>query len=54
MKRILVDDMFLTVGTPTTAGSKMLKGYQSLITAEAVLCAEAADYVVYGKKLKGN
>lgn len=54
MKRILIDDMFLTVGTPTTAGSKMLKGYQSLITAEAVLCAEAADYVVYGKTPVGE
>ena len=54
MKRILVDDMFLTVETPTTAGSKMLKGYQSLITAEAVLCAEAADYVVYGKTPVGE
>ena len=54
MKRILVDDMFLTVGTPTTAGSKMLKGYQSLISAEAVLRAEAADYVVYGKAPVGE
>ena len=54
MKRILVDDMFLTVGTPTTAGSKMLMGYQSLISAEAVLRAEAADYVVYGKAPVGE
>lgn len=52
--RILVDDMFLTADVPTAAGSKMLKGYQSLITAEAVSRAEAADYVVYGKATVGE
>lgn len=52
--RILVDDMFLTADVPTAAGSKMLKGYQSLITAEAVLRAEAADYAVYGKATVGE
>ena len=54
MKRILVDDMFLTTDVHTTAGSKMLKGYQSLITSAAITRAEAADYVVYGKATVGE
>lgn len=54
IKSILVDDMFLTVGTPTTAGSKMLEGYQGLITAEAVLRAEAAGYMLTMKAPVGE
>ena len=46
MKRILVDDMFLTVDLHTTAGSKMLDGYQSLISSVAVMRAEAAGYML--------
>lgn len=45
MKRILVDDMFLTVDAPTTAGSKMLEGYQSPIEARVITQAKAAGYV---------
>ena len=48
MKRIVIDDMLLTTDAPTSAGSKMLQGYQSLIEAEAVLRAKAAGYVLYG------
>ncbi len=44
MKRIIVDDMFLTTDLPTSAGSKMLEGYQSPMTSAAVTRAEAAGY----------
>ncbi len=46
MKRIIVDDMLLTTDLPTTAGSKMLEGYQSLISAEAIARAEANGYTL--------
>ncbi len=49
MKSIIVDDMLLTTDIPTTAGSKMLDGYQSLICSEAILRAEAAGYTLIGK-----
>ena len=48
-KRIVVDDMLLTTDTPTTAGSKMLDGYMSLLEAEALTRAKAAGYVLCGK-----
>ena len=48
MKRIVIDDMFLTTGRATVASSKMLEGYQSLIDAEVLLRAKAAGYVLYG------
>ncbi|MBQ9975293.1 MAG: hypothetical protein IJP16_02205 [Clostridia bacterium] len=32
-KAIVVDDMLLTVDMPTSAGSKMLDGYMSLLEA---------------------
>ena len=35
-KAVAVDDMILTKGLPTTAGSKMLDGYKSLFAAEVV------------------
>lgn len=44
MKRILEDAMFLTTDVPTTAGSKMLEGYQSPIGAAAIVKAQAAGY----------
>ena len=49
MKNIVVDDMFLTIDMPTTAGSKMLDGYQSLITSEAITRAATAGYTLAGK-----
>ena len=54
MKRILVDDMFLTVDLHTTAGSQMLEGYQSLITSTAVTRAEAAGYTLAMKAPVGE
>ena len=53
-KRIVVDDMLLTANSPTTAGSKMLDRYQSPISAEAILCVEAAGYVVCEKAPVGE
>lgn len=54
MKKIIVDDMFLTVGTSTTAGSKMLDGYQGLIDAEALTKALAAGYTLTAKAPVGE
>ena len=54
MKRIVIDDMFLTTDAPTSAGSKMLDGYQSLIDAEAVLRAKEAGYIVHGTSPVGE
>ena len=52
--RIIVDDMFLTVDAPTTAGSKMLEGYQSPIGATAIAKAQAAGYVLAMKTPVGE
>ena len=46
MKRIIVDDMFLTTDAPVTAGSRMLEGYQSPIGATAIQKAQAAGYTL--------
>ena len=35
-KRVVADDMILTKGIPTAAGSRMLEGYMSLIGSEAL------------------
>ena len=48
-QRIIVDDMLLTVDTPTTAGSNMLDGYMSLLESEALTRAKNAGYVFSGK-----
>ena len=48
-KTIVADDMLLTTDMPTTAGSKMLVGYKSLITAEAITRAQMAGYTLVGK-----
>ncbi len=48
-KIIIADDMILTVGAPTTAGSKMLDGYNSLFEAEALTRLKAAGYQLGGK-----
>ena len=49
MKSIVIDDMFLTTELSTSAGSKMLEGYQSLIASEALLRAQAAGYSMCDK-----
>ena len=48
-KKIIVDQMLLTTDAPTTAGSKMLDGYLSLLEAEALTRAKAAGYATAGK-----
>lgn len=54
MKRIIVDDMFLTTDVPTTAGSRMLEGYQSPIGATAIAKAQAAGYALAMKTPVGE
>ena len=54
MKRIIVDDMFLTTDVPTTAGSRMLEGYQSPIGATAIAKAQAAGYTLAMKTPVGE
>ena len=49
MSKFVIDDMFLTVGTPTTAGSKMLEGYNSLFDAEVLTRLKAAGFEMAGK-----
>ena len=53
-KNIVVDDMFLTTDMPTSAGSKMLDGYQSLIDAEALTKVLAAGYTLTAKTPAGE
>ena len=53
-KIIVADDMLLTVGMPTAAGSRMLEGYQSLFASEALVRAEAAGYATVGKAAVGE
>ena len=52
--RIIVDEMFLTVDAPTTAGSKMLEGYQSPTRATVITKAQAAGYVLAMKTPVGE
>ncbi len=54
MNKIVVDDMFLTTDMPTTAGSKMLEGYNSLFEAEVLTRLKAAGYTVAGKAKVGE
>lgn len=53
-KAVVFDDMFLTTDMPTTAGSKMLEGYNSLFEAEALTRLKAAGYAVAGKTKVGE
>lgn len=48
-KNIVVDDMILTTDMPTTAGSRMLEGYMSLLESEALTRIKNAGYTVGGK-----
>ena len=54
MNKIVVDDMFLTTDMPTTAGSKMLEGYNSLFEAEVLTRLKAAGFTVAGKTKVGE
>ncbi len=53
-KTVVFDDMFLTTDMPTTAGSKMLEGYNSLFEAEAATRLKAAGFSVIGKTKVGE
>lgn len=48
-KTVALDDMILTKEMPTSAGSKMLEGYQGLFDAEVVTRLADAGYSVGGK-----
>ncbi len=48
-KNIVVDDMILTTDMPTSAGSRMLDGYKSLVGSTAVDKLTAAGYGIGGK-----
>ena len=48
-KAIVCDDMLLTTDMPTTAGSKMLDGYMSLLEAEAITRLRSSGYELLGK-----
>ena len=52
--RIIVDDMFLTSDVHTTAGSKMLEGYQSPTRATVITKAQAAGYTLAMKTPVGE
>lgn len=53
-KTVVIDDMFLTTDMPTTAGSKMLEGYNSLFEAEVLTRLKGAGYTVAGKAKVGE
>ena len=53
-KRVVADDMILTKGIPTAAGSRMLEGYMSLIGSEALDRALSAGYELAGKAAVGE
>ena len=36
-KKVIADDMILTKGVATTAGSKMLEGFMSLFSSDALV-----------------
>lgn len=53
-RAVVADDMILTTDMPTSAGSKMLEGYMSLIRSEALARLEKAGYPVFGKASVGE
>ena len=46
---VVPDDMILTKTMPTSAGSKMLEGYQGLFDAEVITRLTNAGYEIGGK-----
>lgn len=48
-KHIVADDMILTKDLPTTAGSKMLEGYESPLESEALTRLRASGYTLVVK-----
>ncbi len=53
-KRVVADDMILTKGIPTTAGSKMLEGFESLFNSEALDRLTSKGYGLVGKAKVGE
>lgn len=53
-KKVIADDMILTKGVATTAGSKMLEGFMSLFTSEALVRLEEKGYGLVGKAKVGE
>ncbi len=53
-KCVVVDDMFLTKDSATTAGSKMLDGYESLFESEVITRLSSKDYSLAGKVAVGE
>lgn len=53
-RRIAADDMILTSSLPTTAGSRMLKGYMSLFGAEVLTRLGNAGFTLAGKANVGE
>lgn len=53
-RRIAADDMILTSSLPTTAGSRMLKGYMSLFGAEVLTRLHNAGFTLAGKANVGE
>ena len=53
-KRVVADDMILTKGVATTAGSKMLEGFLSLFSSEALERLTAKGYGLVGKAKVGE
>ena len=53
-KKVVLEDMILTCGGVTTAGSKMLDGYESLFGATVIEKLEGADYGICGKAKVGE
>ena len=53
-KTIVADDMILTKDMPTSAGSKMLSGYESLFEAEVLTRLKKAGFELGGKAAVGE
>ncbi len=53
-KKVIADDMILTEGIITTAGSKMLEGFKSLFSSEALVRLEKKGYGLVGKARVGE
>ena len=53
-KKVIADDMILTKGVATTAGSKMLEGFVSLFASEALVRLEEKGYGLVGKAKVGE
>ena len=51
---IVLDDLMLTTGLPTTGGSMMLENYTSLFSADVVARLEAAGFQIAGKANLGE